>query len=95
MNNLVTRLTEEKGEEKRTFGNIGTQLNRCWYHGTEGHDILDCVTFQEILKKRGSCFNCLRGFMYLGDALRNQDVLQLMQITKIVGSSEAAPQESP
>ncbi|XP_063591692.1 uncharacterized protein LOC134768817 [Penaeus indicus] len=69
INNLVIKLTEEKSEEKRSIGTLSTHLNRCWYHGTDGHDILDCATFQklnnsekfEILRKRGICFNCLKG----------------------------------
>lgn len=67
--NMVMRLTEEKGEANRNKGYGNSQLNRCWYHGSDGHDIMDCTTFQnlsisdkmESIRLNGICFNCLKG----------------------------------
>lgn len=48
---------------------------RCWYHGTDGHAIVHCVTFQKIrdlkVKVVSFFFLFLRELMYL-DVLTNQ-----------------------
>ncbi|XP_068233730.1 uncharacterized protein [Palaemon carinicauda] len=66
---LFTKITEENAERNRNKISDNTRLHRCWYHGSYGHDILDCTTFQnlsindrmESVKKKGICFNCLKG----------------------------------
>ncbi|XP_068236976.1 uncharacterized protein [Palaemon carinicauda] len=66
---LFTKITEENAERNRNKISDNTRLHRCWYHGSDGHDILDCTTFQnlsindrmESVKKKGICFNCLKG----------------------------------
>ncbi len=42
---LVTRLREETSGVNRNKGYGNTQLNRCWYHGSDGNDISACFTF--------------------------------------------------
>ncbi|XP_068233584.1 uncharacterized protein [Palaemon carinicauda] len=66
---LFTKITEVNAERNRNKISDNTRLHRCWYHGSDGHDILDCTTFQnlsindrmESVKKKGICFNCLKG----------------------------------
>lgn len=44
--------------------------NKCWLHSSDGHAIVQCVTFQRLdnqgemdaLLKYGICFNCFKGY---------------------------------
>ncbi|XP_068245411.1 uncharacterized protein [Palaemon carinicauda] len=66
---IFTKITEENAERNRNKISDNTRLHRCWYHSSVGHDILDCTTFQNLsindrmgsVKKKGICFNCLKG----------------------------------
>ena len=48
----MTDITERGGNASSGSGtgkfSGGFNLNNCWFHGTNGHDILECETFKRL-----------------------------------------------
>lgn len=67
LTNIATSMTNN-GTSQNTLAENSIRYN-CWLHGTDNHDILECVTFQRLdnygkinaLRRNGICFNCLKG----------------------------------
>lgn len=65
--NFITSCANSTYREQNE--NSNENLYKCWFHATNNHTIMDCVTFQRldnnekirVLMQNGICFNCLRG----------------------------------